>query len=412
MYRFKLLILLFGLLLTLSCRQQAQVLCGLDRLDDYHTLFQGRRVGLITNHTARDIQGRHAIDRFLSMPGVTLTALFGPEHGIRGQADAGQKVTSSSDSSLNIPIYSLYGKTRQPTAEMLRNVDVLVYDIQDIGARFYTYIWTMALSMEAAAEQHKTFVVLDRPNPLNGLTVEGPVLKKEFSSFVGLFPIPVRHGMTVGELATMFNEEGWLKNGLKAHLIVIPMKHWQRSMWFDQTRLRFIKPSPNMPDLTTATVYPGMCLLEGTNVSEGRGTQQPFIQFGAPWINSTELTSALNRRHLPGLHFTEHSFTPHAITGMSLHPKYKNMLCRGSSINITNRNRLQSFWSGVQVVQTLFKLYPDSLRWRPRHFDRLCGTDEVRLAIQHGQNLQELQKSWQQEIASFKKIRQKYLLYP
>jgi len=383
----------------------------LDRLNEFHQLFQGKRVGLITNHTARDSRGRHAIDRFLAMPSVKLTALFGPEHGIRGQADAGQKVESAVDRSLTIPIYSLYGKTRKPTAEMLRNVDVLVFDIQDIGARFYTYIWTMALSMEAAAELHKTFVVLDRPNPLNGLAVEGPLLKKSFASFVGMFPIPVRHGMTVGELAAMFSEEGWLKNGVKTDLHVIPMKRWRRAMWFDQTGLKFLKPSPNMPDLTTATVYPGMCLLEGTNVSEGRGTRRPFVQFGAPWINEARLTSALNKLHLPGMRFTEHTFTPRSINGMALHPKYENKPCRGCAVQVTNRDSLRAFWSGVKIVETLFKLYPDSLRWRERHFDRLCGTDDVRLAIQGGQNLQELKKSWQKELESFKSTRQKYLLY-
>lgn len=411
MRRLTTITLLLAYLLLNSCRHQAPVLSGLDRLNEFHSLFKGKRVGLITNHTARDNRGRHAVDVFLSLPGTRLTTLFGPEHGIRGQADAGQKVVSSSDSSLHIPIYSLYGKTRKPTSEMLRQVDVLVFDIQDIGARFYTYIWTMALSMEAAAEQHKTFVVLDRPNPLNGVTVEGPLLKKKFSSFVGLFPIPVRHGMTVGELAKLFNEEGWLGNGLKADLKIIPMKNWKRSMWFDQTGLKFIKPSPNMPDLATATVYPGMCLLEGTNVSEGRGTQHPFVQFGAPWIDERELTAALNKLQLPGLRFTENIFTPQSIKSMSLHPKYKGRLCRGCKLQITDLNRLQAFRSGVKVVETIFKLYPDSLQWRERHFDRLCGTDAVRRAIISGRNVDSLNTVWAAQAKNFKKMRKKYLLY-
>jgi len=215
------------------------------------------------------------------MPGVEVTALFGPEHGIYGLAEAGIKVADKKDDRFGIPVYSLYGKTAKPTAEMLKDVDVLVFDIQDIGARFYTYIYTMAYAMEAAAENNKPFVVLDRPNPINGLAVQGNILEKDFATFVGLYPIPVRHGMTVGELARMFNDQGWLKNGIRANLTVVPMQGWKRSMWYDRTGLKFIKPSPNMPNIKTATVYPGLCLLEGTNISEGRGTNKPFLQFGA-----------------------------------------------------------------------------------------------------------------------------------
>ncbi|MBN2270849.1 MAG: DUF1343 domain-containing protein, partial [Sedimentisphaerales bacterium] len=255
------------LVLTMSlCTCCAAVKTGLDNVASYENLFRGKRIGIITNHTACDGRGRHITDVFADMPGVKITALFGPEHGIRGTEAAGKTIESQSEDG-DIPVYSLYGKTNKPTADMLRDVDVLVFDIQDVGARFYTYTYTMSLAMEAAAENGKRFVVLDRPNPINGLTVEGNILEPKFTSFVGLYPIPVRHGMTVGELAKMFNEQGWLKGGVKADLVVVPMQGWRRGDWYDRTGLRFIKPSPNMIDLETAVVYPGLCLLEGTNVS-------------------------------------------------------------------------------------------------------------------------------------------------
>ncbi len=407
-------ILLISLLLLLfppSAVKAQTVLTGLDQVEQYSTLFNGKRVGIITNHTAYNQAGKHITDIFLEMKNVQLTALFGPEHGIRGQADAGEKVDSQKDPLSGIPIYSLYGKTRKPTAEMLKNVDLLIFDIQDIGSRFYTYIWTMALAMEAAAEQGKTFVVLDRPNPLNGTSVEGNILEPAFSTFVGLYPIPVRHGMTVGELARMFNGEGWLKNGIKADLKIIPLKNWQRAMWYDQTGLKFRKPSPNMPDLTTATVYPGICLLEGTNVSEGRGTLQPFLHFGAPWVNGTGLADSLNALHLLGVRFIKERFTPRAIKGMSLHPKFQDCLCNGVKILVTNRSVFHSYETGIRISALLQRLYPDSLQWRSAHFDRLCGTSKVRETILKNDSLNYLIKSFEAQGKSFILQRKQYLLY-
>ncbi len=389
----------------------AQVSTGLDNIERYEDTFRGKRLGLITNHTAYDSRGNHLIDVISELPDVQITALFGPEHGIRGKEDAGKAIRSDTDSTLQIPIYSLYGKTRKPTEEMLQNVDMLVFDIQDIGARFYTYIWTMALAMEAAAQYDKEFVVLDRPNPINGKVVEGNLLHRRFKSFVGMFPIPVRHGMTAGELARMFNEERWLKAEQKTKLIIIPMKYWLREMWYDQTGLRFIKPSPNMPDLQTATVYPGICLLEGTNISEGRGTYTPFMHFGAPWIDADSLSFWLNGLNLTGVRFIPTSFTPVSIPGMSTHPKYENQLCFGARIEITDRDRFKPYWTGLRIVEIIFRHYKSYFEWRQQHFDRLCGTDKIRQTIVRGKDLKKLREQWQTEPDNFLSLRRQYLLY-
>ena len=286
------------LAISVALYASGPVKTGLDNVTSFAEVFQNQRIGIITNHTAYNKSGLHIVDVFAAMKTVQIKALFGPEHGIRGDTDAGGKIADENDPSRNIPIYSLYGKTLKPTPEMLKDIDILVFDIQDIGARFYTYVWTMALAIEAAAENNIRFIVLDRPNPITGNHVEGNILDMNYSTFVGKYPIPVRHGMTIGELAMMFNGEGWSYDRVQCDLQIIPAKNWQREMWFDQTGLKFIKPSPNIPDLMTAIIYPGMCLLEGTNVSEGRGTQEPFKIFGAPWIDSAKLTA-----HPSGLTF-------------------------------------------------------------------------------------------------------------
>ncbi len=399
----------FFLILSIASAQPVQT--GLDRMGSYSDLFTGKRIGIITNHTAHTRDGRSIAEVFTTMSDVTIGAFFGPEHGIKGKADAGARVASEQDPLQNVPVYSLYGKVRKPTNAMLKNIDLLVFDIQDIGTRFYTYIWTMALAMEAAAEQNIPFVVLDRPNPLNGTTVEGNILDPAYSTFVGLFPIPVRHGLTVGELARLFNGEGWLENGVKAQLTVIPMQNWKRHQWYDQTGLPFIKPSPNMPNLKTATVYPGICLLEGTNVSEGRGTYFPFLQFGAPWINSIVLAKKLNSLHLPGVRFETQSFTPQSIPGMSTNPKYKGQTCKGVRIRVTNREQFRAYETGIWVVNTIYHLYPEQFEWRVKHFDRLCGTDRVRNAIRYDQNIKKLLASFKQNATQFKKKRKPYLIY-
>lgn len=378
---------------------------GLDRVVAYENLFEGRRLGIIANHTAYDSDDRFIVDVLRSMAGVKITALFSPEHGLWGMAPDGEKIGDKTHPVYNLPVYSLYGKTQKPTKDMLRNIDVLVFDIQDIGARFYTYIYTMSLAMEAAAENNKTFVVLDRPNPINGISVQGNILETSLASFVGLYPIPVRHGMTAGELAKMFNGQGWLSGRVKAELIVIPMEGWRRRMWYDQTGLRFIKPSPNMPDLETAAVYPGLCLLEGTNVSEGRGTAMPFRQFGAPWIDSKLLAGRLNSLSLPAMRFEPARFTPTSS-------KYQGQECHGVRIVVADRDRLEPYFSGIRIVNEICRMYPDRFDWKAAHFDRLCGTSKIRNAITSNSSLDALRNKWRKELESFLKIRAEYLIYP
>ncbi|MCE5339791.1 MAG: DUF1343 domain-containing protein [Planctomycetaceae bacterium] len=376
---------------------------GLDNVNSYQHIFQGKRIGIIANHTACDSNGRFITDVFRQMPGVKVTALFGPEHGFAGTAADGKKIEDSLADG-NIPVYSLYGENNKPTAEMLENVDVLVFDIQDIGSRYYTYISTMALSMESAAANGKTFVVLDRPNPINAVNVQGDVLDINFSTFVGLYPIATRHAMTAGELAKMFNGEHWLKDNAQAKLIVIPMTHCRRSYWYDQTGLKFINPSPNMTSVDAAAVYTGTCLIEGTNISEGRGTDNPFLVFGAPWIDAQKLTAELNKINLPGLKFVPKELTPTAS-------KFKDEKCFGCEIIITNRNKMDSFYTGVAIVDTIARMYPENFEWKIKHFDRLCGTDIIRKAIEKRQPVAELRKQWRKEISEFNKIRKRYLIY-
>lgn len=378
---------------------------GLDRVASYKDVFEGKRLGIITNHTAYDSNGRFIVDVFKGMAGVKVTALFSPEHGLWGTAPDGEKIGSQTHPVYNLPVYSLYGKTQKPTSDMLRDIDVLVFDIQDIGARFYTYVYTMSLAMEAAAENSKTFVVLDRPNPINGISVEGNILEPSQASFVGLYPIPVRHGMTAGELARMFNGQGWLAGQVEAKLVVIPMEGWSRRMWYDQTGLRFIKTSPNMPNLETAAIYPGLCLLEGTNVSEGRGTNMPFRQFGAPWIDSTLLAKQLNALNLPEMRFEPVSFTPTSS-------KYKGRECHGVRIIVSDRDKLEPYISGIRIVNEIYRMYLEQFKWRASHFDRLCGTSKIRNAITSNSSLEALHNEWRIELESFLKIRAEYLIYP
>lgn len=369
-------------------------------------LIEGKRVGLITNMTGVDSQGRHSADLVRATPGVELVALFAPEHGLRGDRQAGEYVPSYVDPVTGLPVYSLYGETRKPTPAMLRGIDVLIFDIQDVGARFYTYVYTMAYAMEAAAEHGIPFIVLDRPNPIGGEIVEGPVLDPSLSSFVGLYPIALRHGMTVGELALYFNSEF----GIGAELTVVPMEGWSRSMWFDETGLPWIPPSPNMRTLATATVYPGMGLIEGTNVSEGRGTDAPFETVGAPWIDGERLAAELNALGLPGVRFHPVVFTPTAS-------KYEGQRSEGVRIEVTDRTRYASVTTGLHLIATLKRLYPQDFAWRAPDrsgryfFDQLSGDRTVRQKLDAGVPVPAIVQSWQEALDAFLARRARYLLY-
>jgi uncharacterized protein YbbC (DUF1343 family) len=373
-------------------------------------LLQGKRVGVICNHTSILPNGTHLIDTLLKR-GITITALFAPEHGIRGKAAAGEEVSDGKDTQTGLSVYSLYGKTVKPAAEMLKDVDVLVFDIQDVGARFYTYMSTMALCMQAAAENSKPFIALDRPNPINGVTIEGPVLDTALKSFVGMFPIPVRHGMTAGELAKMIAGEKWLGRDLKIDLTVIKMEGWKRMMWYDETSLPWNPPSPNMKTLATATVYPGTCFFEGTNVTEGRGTEKPFEYIGAPWIEKDSLALALNGMSLSGVKFEPIEFTPKADSIAAPNPKFNGELCNGISIHVLDRNAFRPVEASLAILLMIQKLYPGKLEIKSGQFDRLTGRKEIREGVQTGASLKRLQEVQSENLKRFESLRRKYLLY-
>jgi uncharacterized protein YbbC (DUF1343 family) len=375
-------------------------------LQDEMDLIKDKRVGLITNPTGVDQNVTSIVDLLFNNPDVNLTALYGPEHGVRGSAQAGAYVEQYTDEKTGLPVYSLYGKTKKPTPEMLSNVDVLLFDIQDVGTRFYTYIYTMALAMEAAKENNIPIIVLDRPNPISGNKVEGPVLEDKYSSFIGEYPIPVRHGMTVGELAKLFNSEF----GIGADLTVVEMEGWKRNMYYDDTPLEWVLPSPNMPTLETAVVYPGAALIEGTNVSEGRGTTKPFELIGAPFINSDNLAAKLNSYKLPGVTFRAASFIP-------TFSKHANVLSHGIQIHVTDRNSYKPFETGLYIVKTIHDMYPNDFQFRTpsaagiSFFDNLVGNGSIRAAIEAGKSVEEMKAAWQTGLEEFNEIREKYLLY-
>jgi len=359
----------------------------------------GMRVGLITNHTGRDAQGRRTIDLLYRAPGVKLRAIFGPEHGFTGTADEGAPVASGQDPATHLPVYSLYGKTTRPTDKMLAGLDALVFDIQDAGVRFYTYVTTLGYAMEAAAKKGIAIYVLDRPNPINGFSVEGPVLDKDLTSFVAYFPMPVRHGMTVGELAEMFNRENHL--GVKLH--VIKMRGWERTDWYDETGLPWVKPSPNLRTLTEATLYPGVAMVEGANVSVGRGTDTPFELLGAPWIESRKLAAHLNERKIQGVRFLPVEFTPRS-------GPFKGQVCHGISLVLLDRQALNSPELGVELVAALYRLFPQDFQ-----IDKtlaLVGARGVLAALKKGHDPGSIMRRSYEAREPFRRMREKYLLYP
>lgn len=395
-----------------ATEDKPRVIIGAEQLfsEEYIHLIKGKRIGLVTNHTGILPDGTHLIDLLHDNPQVELTLLFGPEHGLRGEQDT--HVANGTDPKTGLPIISLYGKVRKPTPEMLDKVDVLVFDIQDIGARFYTYIKTMLRVQEAAAEEGIPFIVLDRPNPITGNYVDGPVGRAlEPKTEIG--NIPITHGMTVGELARMFNGERKVRGLAEAELTVIPLKNYSRTEWYDETGLPWIKPSPNMLTLQTAIVYPATCLLEGTNISEARGTMFPFEHFGAPWVNSKELAEKLNSYKLKGISFKPKTFTPDSIVdGIKIYPpKFLGEEVPGVEMRITDRDHFKSAEAGVYILHALLTLYPEKFEWRKGRIDGLLGTSAVREQLQSGKNPQEIVGQWAEDIEQFETKREKYLLY-
>ncbi|NWF90573.1 MAG: DUF1343 domain-containing protein [Ignavibacteriaceae bacterium] len=380
-------------------------------IDEYLELIKNKRIGIVTNHTAVLSSGKHLVDSLFKLNGIHISALFGPEHGIRGDNSAGDLIPNQVDEKTGIPIHSLYGKVRKPTQEMLKGIDILIFDIQDVGARFYTYISTLFYVLQAAAENNIPILVLDRPNPITGVYVDGPIRHPDLSSFVGIAPLPIVHGMTIGELAEYFVGEKMIGDHVKVNLTVIKMKNWQRELFYDYFFSGWTNPSPNISSLETAIVYPGTCLVEGINVSEGRGTAKPFLTIGAPYINSKELINELNKYKIKGVEFSAAMFTPKSIPGIASNPKYKDEKCFGVEIKVTNRNELESVKFGIILISVLNQLYPNNLKFRESAFDRLSGDTIIRKQILQGLSAKEIINFYQYDLNNFKKIREKYLLY-
>ena len=370
-------------------------------LSELPAAARGKRIGLITNQSGIDARGTPDIDLIAAHKDLKLVALFAPEHGIRGTVEAGEKISDAVDSKTGVPIHSLYKtEDRGPAPEMLANVDVLVYDLQEVGGRTWTYVSTMGLAMQAAAKRGIPFIVLDRPNPIGGEIVEGALLDPKFRSFVGMYPIPARHGMTVGELATMINT----KFGVGADLTVIQAANWQRSQWFDATALTWVNPSPNLRSLAALTHYPGTVYFEGTTLSEGRGTDRPFEQAGAPWLKAADATRMLNEKRLPGIRFEATTMTVSASAA-----KFPGQTIPAIRFVVTDRLVYRPVRTALIAIDEIRRQHPGDFAWTAT-IDRLTGSDKVRLAIEGGR-LMPLLDEWDREAAQFAKDRQPYLLY-
>lgn len=378
---------------------------GLDLfLEQEYKQFDGKRIGLVTNMTGVNEKLIPSIDLFHQHPEIQLTALYAPEHGIRGDAKEGEAVESMTDPYTGLPVYSLYGESRKPTKEMLDQVDVMVFDLQDIGSRYYTYIYTMAYVMEACATFGKECVVLDRPNPISGLKMEGNLVEKDVRSFVGLLPIPNRHGMTVAELALLFKHEF----DYDCDLTVIPMRGWSREMYYDDTGLFWVPPSPNTTTIDMNILYPGTCLIEGTNLSEGRGTTRPFELVGAPFIDGQKLAKAFNQKNIKGVLARPTSFTP-------TYQKFKDENCGGIQLHVVDRDLLNSLETGIILLETIAELYPDQFCFIKNEndkyfFDLIAGTKELKKKILTGDS-DVFFEECAGKIAFFQKQKEPYLLY-
>jgi uncharacterized protein YbbC (DUF1343 family) len=395
-------------------------------LEKKRDFLRGKRVGLIANPTSVDANLTGTVERLRAETDFKLAALYGPEHGVRGNAQAGEYVPFYFDQHFQLPVFSLYGQSQKPPADMLTNideymrtydtqhegktveremlqsVDVMIFDLQDVGTRIYTYVATMAYAMQAAAEAKIPFVVLDRPNPINGLTLEGPILEyPEHSSFIGLYPVPLRHGMTAGELAQLFNESFLPR---KVELRVIAMEGWRRRAWFDETELPWVQPSPNLPTLDATMVYPGQVIIEGTNLSEGRGTTKPFELFGAPWIDGYVLARELNALELAGVKFREAWFSPSFS-------KFKGERCGGCQLHVTDREAFRAVTTTLALLQTVKRLCPQQLLLHGSYFDKVMGTSIVREALERDEPVAKVVAGFDAGLAAFAKQREKFLLY-
>ena len=371
---------------------------GIDVLEAQHFApLRGKRVGLITNQTGVDANGRRTIDVLAKAEGVKLVVIFSPEHGFAARADSAV-VSDATDTATGLPIYSLYGETRRPTDAMLQRIDAIVFDIQDVGVRFYTYVTTMAYCMEAAAKHHIPFIVLDRPNPLGGEIIEGPMLDSDKLSFVGYFPMPVRYAMTIGELAKMFNAE----NKIGADLQVVEMRNWRRGEMYWMTGLPWIAPSPNLPGIANLIPYPGIEILQAAGVSVGRGTDSAFLEIGAPWIKPEELLAELKRRSIAGVIFEAKTFTPK--TG-----PYAGEKCEGVGLTVKEREGFRSMLMGLEIAEALHKLYPQ--QFQVEKMVTLLGSQSTVERLERGEAPKAIVAGWDDDLAKFRAMRAKYLIY-
>ncbi|MEA1987063.1 MAG: DUF1343 domain-containing protein [Candidatus Marinimicrobia bacterium] len=412
---FKIIVILV-LILFVGCdtskSEHANVKNGIDVLiENDCDILKNKRVGIVANHTSVTKSGKHLVDVIFENKDVEIVAIFAPEHGFRGEAEAGKHVANNIDSKTKAPIYSIYGKHRKPSMEMLKNVGVLIFDIQDIGSRFYTYISTMGNIMEAGGENKIPVIILDRPNPIGGI-VEGNMLDEKYSSFVGKFKIPIRHGLTVGELANMIKNEKWINKADDLDLKIIKVKNWKHSIFFPQTDLNWIDPSPNMRNFNEAILYPGMCLFEATNFSEGRGTEHPFECVGAPFIDSKKVIKKLNKLKLKGVKFEPIRFIPKDMPGYSVNPKFENEVVNGISIEVTNPSEFESVKLGVYLIITLRDMYPkDFLINRPNWMNKLWGDDSFMEMYKKNKTADEIINSYKSELKQFIDLRSGYLFY-
>ncbi|MCJ7580700.1 MAG: DUF1343 domain-containing protein [Candidatus Aminicenantes bacterium] len=380
---------------------------GLENLLENHLdLIQGKKIGIIANQTSLDAEGQHIVN--LLSEYAEITTLFGPEHGFYGNIEDGAAIDDSVFT--EIKLYSLYGEYLTPTQDMLKDVEVLVYDIQDVGVKFYTFISNLFLAMTAAKQQNIPIIVLDRPNPITAARVEGAITNPVYSSFVGVMPLPIRYGMTVGELADLFNGESYGGFAINADLTVIEMTGYTRDMWYDETGFPWTATSPNMTTLETAIIYPGMCLIEGTNLSEGRGTESPFLTIGAPYIDAQEWIKVIPEETLNGIKVSSVTFKPKVISGVESNPKYKNEECYGLRFEITDRERFDPIKLAVAVLCAAQKLYPENFKMT-KYLDKLWGNENLRAMVSEGKDYISILQTCKAGIERFRKIRQKYLRY-
>jgi uncharacterized protein YbbC (DUF1343 family) len=404
-------LLVIVLIYTFSIPNYAQIITGADLIfSENLNLISGKKVGVVCNHTSLLSDGTHLIDALLGQNDVSVKAIFTPEHGFNGSAEAGEHIDYKKNLYKKVPIISLYGKDRKPSKENLKDVDVIIFDIQDVGARFYTYISTMYYVLESAGENNIPVIILDRPNPIGGNYVDGPVLDPNYKSFVGISEIAITHGLTVGELAKYFIGEKIVSSWKNISLTVIQCKNWKREIP-NQYYSKWNSPSPNINSLETALVYPGTCLLEGTNISEGRGTRFPFLQIGAPFFKAEDIIGKLDLLKIEGAEFQSVTFIPEDLPEMATNPKFEGKICYGIKIKITDPNKFESVKFGVKLLYVLTKLYGSKIKFNESSFDRLAGTNILREQLNNRILPDEIFAGWQKELTKFNKKRIQYLLY-